>query len=177
HVVAAGAVAERHGEIAQPAFVADAPDRRAGQARLEVLGAPREKLDEPCPVEALAGGKVAERSRTREAVPRTGELAVVAAVDPVADRRAQRFGNRTLVLDGEVRDAAPRVQPVGRDDRAGGAGVDAAGAAPAVLADRLVGRQREIGVERADEEGRAAAGVEQQRVLAAPPQAGAPGEL
>jgi len=80
-------------------------------------------------------------------------------------------------LDGQVADAAAGIEPPGRDDRAGGTGLQTALAAAAVLARGLRGRQGQIGVERAKEEHRAAVAVEQQRVLAAPAQAGAPGEL
>src|ERR1700682_500438 len=37
-------VAQRHGDVAKPSFVADAPDRRALEAAVELFLAPREQL-------------------------------------------------------------------------------------------------------------------------------------
>ena len=67
-------------------------------------------------------------------VPRAYELAVVAAVDAVAYRLAKFFRDTALVFDGEVADAAARIQPVRRGDGAGRAHVDAGGATAAVTA-------------------------------------------
>ena len=106
------------------------------------------------------------------AVPRTGELAVVAAVDPVADQRPQRLGDRAVQLDGQVRDAAARVELVRRDDRAGRTRVEAGGAGAAVRADGRRRRQRQVGVELAQEELGAAVARQQQRVLAPPAEPG-----
>ena len=56
-----------------------------------------------------AGSSVAERRQ----IPGTHVLADVAAEDVIADARALLLRNRVLELDGEVRDAARRVQLVG----------------------------------------------------------------
>ena len=72
--------------------------------------------------------------RRREAVPRAHLLADVAAEDPVADSPAAARAGSRRELDREVRDAEPRVDLVGRDDRAGRARVEAARARAAVLA-------------------------------------------
>ena len=139
-------VAERHGDVAQPALVADAPDRAALHARVELLARPREELDERRVVEAVAHrGEIRLGRRLREAVPRAHELAVVAAIDAVADQRAQLLGDAPCELDGEVGDAAPRVELVGRDDRAGGADVDAARAGAAMsVAGGVAGSGRSV---------------------------------
>src|SRR2546425_11621578 len=121
----ARSVAQAHGQIAQPSLVADAANRRAAHALVEFGFAPGEQLGQGGPVEPVPYRKVIFPGNPREPVPWADRLAIVAAVDPVADQRAQLFGNRALVLDGQVRDAAPRVELVRSADRLGGAYVDA----------------------------------------------------
>jgi hypothetical protein len=75
--------------------------------------------------------EVGQRAALRVLVPGAGELAVVAAVDAVADGgRSAR--DRAGMFDGQVADAAPRVQPVGRHDGLRGADLDAGAAAAAM---------------------------------------------
>ncbi len=52
------------------------------------------------------------------AVPGADFLADVAAEDPAVERRPELLGDVSAVLDGEVRDAAARVEDVGRDEGA-----------------------------------------------------------
>src|SRR5262249_30736592 len=100
-------VAETDGQIAQPALVADAMDRAAGKARVEFLFAPCEQVDQCNVVEAVAHGEIRLFARLRELVPRTDELAIVAAVHAVADQRPQLGGYAAEMLYRQVRDAAP----------------------------------------------------------------------
>src|SRR4051812_11418842 len=163
-------------EVTQPALVADAPDRRAAQPLLELRLAPGEELDHRRAVEAVTHLEVRLRARLREAVPRADELAVVAAVDPVADQRPQLLRNGALVLDRQIGDAAAGVELVRGDDRLRRADVDAPLARAAVSPRRRViiyrYGERQIGVNLAKEEP-GAGPVEEQRVLAAPADAGA----
>src|SRR6266478_5187753 len=46
HALAPGSIAESHGEIAQPAFVADPQDCAAGHALSKFVFGPREKVNE-----------------------------------------------------------------------------------------------------------------------------------
>src|SRR5688572_13702472 len=169
-------IAQAYREVAQPAGIARAPDRRTFGAAQEFVLVPCEQLDERRAVEAVANAEVALLVPHRELVPRARELAVVAAEHAVADQRPQLLGNRVLQLDREVGDAAPRVDAVGRDDRAGRADVDAARAGAAVRARRRVDRQRQVGVDLAEEEPAAGAAVDQAAVLADPAQARVAGE-
>src|SRR5258705_513766 len=130
HLARSRCIAQADGEVAQPLLVADAPDGRALQAPVELGLGPREKLHQRGAVEAVARLEVVLRARPGEAVPRTDELAVVAAVHAVADERAQFFRDGAFVLDREVRDAAARVELVGAADRLRRAHVDAAPAGP-----------------------------------------------
>ena len=66
----------------------------------------------------------------------------------------------------EVRDAAPRIEDEGRDEGAGGAGVEAAGARAAALGHGGVGHERERGDDLAEELVAALAGRDHQAVLA-----------
>src|SRR5262249_7948797 len=82
---AVGRVAEPDREIAQPALVTDAPDCATLRARFELLLAPGEQRDELGVVQSVAHVEVGVAVRLRILVPWTDELAVVAAVDTVAD--------------------------------------------------------------------------------------------
>src|SRR6478672_8640754 len=105
-------IAEPDREIAQPALVADAPDCAALEPLIELLLAPGEQLDQRSPIEAVAHSEIVDAGHLREAIPRAHELAVVAAVDAITEQRPQRLGNAALMLDGQIRDAAARIQSV-----------------------------------------------------------------
>ena len=94
---------------------------------------------------------------------------------PSSGRSSSGIG--AVVLDRQVGDAAPRVEPVGRDDGLRRADVDAGAAAAAMRAGRRRGRQRQVDEDLAQEEHRAALALQRQRVLAAPADAAARGQL
>src|SRR5690606_10827877 len=112
------------------------------------------------------------RGALRELVPRTGHLAIVAAIDAVADQWPHVLRNTAFELDGQVGDAAPRVELARSQDRLRRAQVDAGLAAAAVLAGGRIDGQRQVDQDLADEEGRAGRARQQQRMLAAPAEAG-----
>ena len=152
-------IAKPDREIAQPAFVADAVDRAAEQARVEFRFAPGKKLDERDVVETVAHREIRLGARLREFVPRADQLAIVAAVDAIADQRAQFQRNRAFVFDREVGNTAPRVELVRRDDGARGTDVDALAATAAVIGLRRIHRQRQVGVDFAEKKVRPASRV------------------
>src|SRR5689334_20622976 len=85
-------------------------------------------------------------------VPRTYVLADVASEEPVARHPRFQIRERPTPLDGEVGDAAARVERARRGERAGGAGVETAGTgAAAVELKGKIGLQRRIGEHDADE--------------------------
>src|SRR6266705_3202821 len=168
HALLLGCIAESHGEIARPALVADSQDRAACHALAELALGPSEKLDELGAVQAVADPEVRLRRDLRVAVPGADELAVVAAEDAVADERPELQRNAAFQLDGQVGNAAPRIQRVRCDDRARRADVDALGAGAAMFAHRSVHRERKIRVDLAEKEKRARLAREQQRVLSPP---------
>src|SRR5262245_3015741 len=72
-----------------------------------------------------------DRRVARLGVPGADILADVAAEDVVSDPIAQLLGNRSALLDGQVSNAAPRIELPRRNDGLCRAGVDAASAATA----------------------------------------------
>ena len=126
--------------------------------------------------QGLARGKLGLAAGLRELVPRTDGEAVVAAIDAVAHRRAQLARDRALVLDGEVGDAAPRIEPIGRGEGRGRADVEAGAAGAAMVRSRRVRRQVERGEDRAEKQPRAEFARHQVGVLALPAEAGGGGE-
>ncbi len=119
----------------------------------------------------MAGRKVGLPRHAGKLVPRAHQLAIVTAVNAVAHGRAEFLRDGALQLDREVRDAAARIQLVGRHDRSRGAHVDTGAAASAVVGGRLVDGQGQICVQLAEEEPGAGALVQQVGVLADPAQA------
>ena len=109
----------------------------------------------------------------RPLVPRTDVEAVVAPEDAVAEGFAVLDGDGPLVLDGQVGEALARIHLIGRDDRRGRTGVDAAGTGPAAVGFprgrdlELQGRQDD-----AEEEPGAGPAVDEDRALALPTEAG-----
>ncbi len=112
----------------------------------------------------------------REFVPWADRETIVAAVDAIADQRPQLARDRPLVLDRQIGNAAPRVDLVGRGKGGGRAGVETGAAAPAMVGLRLVGRQVEIGEDRAEKQPRAEIAADQIGVLALPAEARRRGE-
>ena len=112
----------------------------------------------------------------RKLVPWTDRQAIIAAVDSVADGRAQFTRDGPLVLDGEIRDAAARIEPIRRGERGGGADVDAGAAGAATVRLRRVRRQLERGEDRAEKQPRSELPRNKIGVLALPTHAGGGGE-
>jgi tRNA threonylcarbamoyladenosine biosynthesis protein TsaE len=161
-------VAHRHCHVAQPAFVADAANRAAFGDVQEFRFGPVEQRHQLLAGQAGAFVEVGQGAALGEFVPGADQLAVVAAVDAVADQRAQFERDRPGVLDCQVGNAAPRVQPVRRNDGLRGAHGYAGAAAAAVRRDGLAGRQGHVNIDFAQKKHRAGFAVQQQGVLAAP---------
>ena len=125
----------------------------------------------------MAFVKIRQRLAPGKLVPGADQLAVITAVDTVAQQRPQFQRDRAIVLDRQVGNAAARIEPVRRDDGLGRADVDAGAALAAVAGFRLGQRQRQIDIDFAEEEHGAGLAVQRQRVLAAPALAAAAGQL
>ena len=114
--------------------------------------------------------------RLGEAVPRAHRQAIVAAVDAVPHRLAILVRDRTRMLDRQIGNAGPRIDPPRRDDRPGRAGCDAPRAAPAMLLGRSVGLELERGHDDPEEQPVAMGPRQQIAVLALPADPGRRGE-
>ena len=75
-----------------------------------------------------------------ETVPWADSLAVIAAIDAVADQRTQLYRNAALELDRQVGDAAARIELERRDDRRGRTDINAGIATAAVFLSGVVDR-------------------------------------
>src|SRR5580704_17438323 len=102
--------------------MADTPDRAAAGLVEEFGFAPGKERDQRSVIQSVTHAEVRLDGRPREFDPGADELAVVAAIDAIADGAAKFHRDGALELDGEIGDAAPCIQPIGRDDGAGGAG-------------------------------------------------------
>ena len=124
-------------------------------------------------VQLVARLEVALIGGPGEAVPGADQLAVIAAEHPIADQWAQLDGDCALEFDGQVGNAASRIQHIRTDKGRGRADVQAGAAAPAVFAG--VGgicRQRQVDKQLAKKEPAAGFAIEHQGVLADPAKAG-----
>ena len=104
----------------------------------------------------------------RELVPRADRETIVAAIDAIADRLAEFARDVALVLDGEIGNAAPRIDLVGRGERARRTDVEAGVARAAMIALRRIGLDLERGEDRAQEQPRAEFARHEIGVLALP---------
>ena len=154
--------------VAHEARPAEPLDRAAGKQRPEAGVVEDEPGGEAGREEVVAGAQLGLARHLRPLVPRAHREAVVAAVDPVADRRPEFLRDRPLVLDRQVRDAAPRVEPIGRREGVGRAGLEAGAAGAAMVLLRRVRLQGQGGEHRAEEQPRAVAARDEVGVLALP---------
>ena len=122
---------------------------------------------------ALARGELGFAALHREFVPRTNRQAIVAAVDAVAHQRPQFARDRAFVLDGQIRNAAPRIEPVRLGERRSRADIETGAAGAAIVGLGCVGRQIERGEDRAEKQPRAELARDQIGVLALPAETGA----
>ena len=137
-------IAERYRKVPQPSSKSKTAKRAALALREVLLLGPAEELDEVRGVEAVPDAEVRLGRDPRELVPGANELAIVAAEDPVADRWTERLGNRPMVLDRQVGNAAACVELIGRSDRTRRAGGHAGAAASAAVRRARVDRERKV---------------------------------
>ena len=135
-------IADRYQHIAHETLAADPLDGGTGEQRPEPGIVEPGKLGETRRGQCGAGQEFGFFRRTREFVPGADRETVVAAIDAVADQRPQCGRDRPLVLDRQIRDAAPCIEPIRGRERGGRAGVETAPAGAAMIALGRVGRQR-----------------------------------
>ena len=99
----------------------DAANGAARETRHKIGLLPRHEANKAGGIKTVARGEFRVASAD-VAVPGTNELAIVAAIDAVADGGAQCFRYKTREFDGEIGNAAAGVDFVRRDNRLGRAG-------------------------------------------------------
>src|SRR5271154_2805525 len=87
-----GCVAKCDGDVAQPSLVADARNGAAAGLRQKLCLAPGEQAGKLRVIESVPYREVFCGSGARKLVPRTYQLAIVTAVDAIADRAAKLDG-------------------------------------------------------------------------------------
>src|SRR5690606_15359218 len=152
-------------------FIADPTDGAAFRPGFPGRFIPGEQLGEIRRIEIVARRKVLLVRAHRKLVPGAYQLAVITAVDPVADLAPELEGYGTFQLDGEIGNAASCIEFVGTDNRTRRAHIDTRAASSAMRLLRLVDRELDVGVELAQEKPGPGAPIEQVRVLADPPEA------
>ena len=135
------AVADRDQHIAQEAGVAHALDRAAREHGAKPGVVERGEVGQRGAVQLGARGQFRLMSRCREFVPGTDGEAIVAAIDPIADRGAEFSWDRAFALNGQIGDAAARIQLIGRGKGAGRADVETGAAGAAMVFLGRVGRK------------------------------------
>ena len=171
-----GAVADRDQDVAHEPIASGALDRRAGEAPPEAGVVQLDELRERRRAQIVARLQLGLACRAGELVPGADREAVVAAVDAIAHRGAELPRYVPLVLDREIRDAAPGIELVRRRERVGRAHLQAGAAAAAMIGLRRIGRQREVGEDLAEEQPGAEAARYQVGVLALPADPGLLGQ-
>src|SRR4030067_394096 len=97
--------------------MSDSIDGAASEPVFELGFIPREQFHQRHIIQAVPYREIRLAGGLRKAVPRARQLTVVAAVDPVADQRAQIYRDTALEFDGEIGNTAASIQPARRDDR------------------------------------------------------------
>ncbi|SUZ82706.1 uncharacterized protein METZ01_LOCUS35560, partial [marine metagenome] len=119
------AVANRHGNITDKPSSLSAKNRTVSEVGTELHIGHAKELDEPrmC-IPATRNEFVHLWPFMGEPVPGTNILAVIAAVNSVADRPPKLSWNWTAVLNREIRDAPSRVKNIWPDDGIGRTSLD-----------------------------------------------------
>src|SRR5205814_7112873 len=99
------------------------------------------QLGQPRLTQFRARGELGLAALLRKLVPGADGEAIVAAIDAVADAFSEFVRNGPLVLDGEIGDAAPRIERVRRGKCRSRADVLARGAGAAMIDVGLIARQ------------------------------------
>src|SRR5690606_17221987 len=100
--------------VADETVSSDALDRGAGEEGSEGDIVERQEENEFRCLKVLPRSEFGFGRDAGKLVPRANGQAIVAAIDPVADRGSERVRYGALVLDREVGDAAARVELIGR---------------------------------------------------------------
>ena len=107
NIIRTSDISDRDHHIPHKTVTPDALDRGSGEAR------PERGIIKPRKICKLWGREIGTSSHfrdgsgLRELVPRARRQTIVTAVDTIAHQRAQVTPDRTLVFDGQIRNAPP----------------------------------------------------------------------
>src|SRR6185312_2625078 len=166
------AVADGNQHVAQEPRMTDALDRRGREQGAEAILVELHQVGERGRAQIVARGELHLVRRGRKLVPRADREAVVAAIDTVTHGGAELERDRPPVLDVEVAEATPRIEPERGGKGLRRADVEAARAGAAALRLRRIDRQLGRGEDGAQEQPRAELARDQYAVLALPAEAG-----
>ncbi len=146
---------------------------RARKVALEARFIQRQQLEQVRLGQIRACVRFHQLSFAGKAVPGADLQTIVAAENAVADRRSQLRGNAASQLDGQIGNAATRIELERGGDRRGRAGRDTARAGAAVVGLRRIGFEFKGGDDLGQEEPVAESAADQVGVLADESQPGA----
>lgn len=168
------AVADGHGHVA-----AQSPHARAGHGsaldgstEVRVGHSPEPQQIYPCKFGARLPPGIFAGGRNRDRIPRADLLTDVAAIHVPPDAVAKVIGDALLQLDGQIGNAAGRVENAVGDQRLSRARLDAERAGTTSIDIRLVRRERDIAEDFAEKQPRSEVRIDEARVLADPSQPG-----
>src|SRR5712691_6618899 len=145
-------IADRDQHITDKTRTADTLDRALGEQSAERGIVEPGKFGKLRRAQHFARGEFYFAAGDRKFVPWTDREAIVAAIDAIADQRTQFAWDLPFVLDGEVGDAAPRIETIRRGKRCRRADIQASATLAAVIAFGLVRRQFKRGEDCAEKQ-------------------------
>src|SRR6266576_902978 len=137
-------IAKRHRNVAQKAAPLGAQNRTTAKALAKVFFIERQERDQFRRVQAGSWLVRRLRGRPRLDIVRANLLADVTTENMVADKRPQCARHPTLKLDGQIGNAAPRIEHVGPDKCTGGTRLKTKIAPAAAIANRTIIVQRQV---------------------------------
>ena len=105
-------IADRGQDISNESIPANSFYRRTGEHRAEPLVVQGRQFLQARRVEGFSADQLVMRGRLSELVPGADRKTVITPVYSIADRLAELQGDRPLVFDGQVRNAARGVELV-----------------------------------------------------------------
>src|SRR5690554_4367253 len=145
-------IANRDQHIAHETIAPRALDRGAGEEGAKARIIKPHQLRKQWCLQFLSGMKGAFARGLRELVPGADGKTIIATVNPVAHRLAKLARDMPFFLDGEIGDAAPRIEFVRRGERPCRASIKAAMTRAAMIVMRRIGRDVERGEDRTEKE-------------------------
>src|ERR1700722_14722422 len=145
-------IADRDQDIADEPVAADALDRRFCKscAKRRVIKA--REFRKSRRTQIVARSEFGFAPGLREFVPWADREAIVAAIDAVADGFPKFVRDRAFVFDGEIGNATPRIELVGRWKRRGRADIETGPARAAMIDVGRIARQLRGGEDRAEKQ-------------------------